>query len=55
MMIDTILYILILVYLTLALLQGHRSAREQTLLRQLCHKVFNRFELKMVYYRDLLV
>ena len=40
MMIDTIvLYILILVYLILIFIQGHKSARKQKLLRQLSHKV----------------
>ena len=45
MSIDTIKpYILILVYPTLAFIRGHWSARKQKLLRQLSHKVFNRFE-----------
>ena len=39
MMIDTImLYILVLVKLPLTLIQGHRSAREQILLRQVISK-----------------
>ena len=45
MVIDTIvLYILILVYWTLILIQGHKSVKKQTLLRQLSHNVFNCFE-----------
>ena len=39
-MVDTIVIcILILVYLTLTLMQGHRGVRKQKLLRQLSHEV----------------
>ena len=38
------LYIMILVKLTLTLIQGHRSAKNHKLLRQLPHKVFNPFK-----------
>ena len=56
MLLNTIvLNIWILVWLTLTLIQDHRSARKQKLLCQLFHKVFNWFEWNLVYYRDLLV
>ena len=43
-MIDTAeLYIWITVYLTLTLIQGHRSARKQELMQQLSHNVFSWF------------
>ena len=35
------LYILILVLLTSVLIQGHKRVRQQNLLHQLSHKVFN--------------
>ena len=55
-MIDTIvLYILILIFLTLTLIQGNRSARKQKLLPQIFHKVFNWFEWNFVYWWGLLV
>ena len=46
MIIDTVvLCILILVLLTLSVIQGHRSARKfLKSMRQLSHKVFNRYE-----------
>ena len=56
MIIDTVaLYILILLWLALTLIQGHRSARKQKLLPQLSHKVFNQFESLWMYYWDLFV
>ena len=56
LMIDTVvLYIFILVYLTLTVIQGHRFSRKQKLLCQLFHKIFNWFEWNMVYCWDLLV
>ena len=42
-------YIVILVLLTLALVQGDRSVRKQQLLCLLSCKVFNRFEWNVVY------
>ena len=54
-MIDTIeLYIFILIYLTLALIQGHGSVRKEKLLYQLYHTIFNQFGWKFVYCWDLL-
>ena len=56
LMIHTIvLYSMILLWLTLTLIQGHRSCGEQTLLLQLFHKVFNWFGWNVVYGCDLLV
>ena len=44
MMIDTVKFdILVLVYVALTMIQGHRSARKQKRLWQLSHKVCNRF------------
>ena len=52
---DTVeLHSLILVYVTLTLIQGHRSVGKQELLHQ-SHKVFNWFELNLVYCWDWLV
>ena len=45
MMIKTIVLYILIVYLTL--IQGHRSARKQTLLPQLSCKVFNQFRLSL--------
>ena len=49
MMIGTIdLYILILVFLTLTFIQGHRSARKQKFLGNYLTKIFNEFGWKVV-------
>ena len=49
-MIDTIVIcILILVYMTMTLAQGHTITRNQSLLRQLHHEVLNRFEWILIY------
>ena len=45
-----VLYILVLVLLTLALIQGHRSVRMQNLLRQLSYKLFSLIEWNLVYF-----
>ena len=42
-------------YTSLIKLQGYRSARKQTLLRQLPHKILNRCGLNLVYCWDVLV
>ena len=41
--------------LTFTLIQGHGSARKLKRLCQLSHKVFDHFDLNLVYFWDLLV
>ena len=53
--IDTFeLYILTVGYVTLTMIQGHRSVRKQKLLCQLSHKIYNPFARNLVYCWDLL-
>ena len=49
------LYILILVWSTLTVVQGHRNARKQKLVCQLSHKVFSHCEWNLLYCWGLLL